>query len=61
LLYTAGGGDITILSNGGMVTGNGKLKGLGEKPAALPVVTSITRHQHTSNCDLSIPCECAKM
>jgi len=44
-----------------MVTGNGKLKGLGEKPATLPVVTSRTKNQHISNWDLSIPYECAKM
>jgi hypothetical protein len=28
LLCTAGGSDITVLSNGGMVTGNGKLRDL---------------------------------
>jgi len=39
LLCTTAGSDITVLSNGAMVTGNGKLKGLGEKPAPLPVVT----------------------
>jgi len=44
-----------------MVTGNRKLKGRADKPAALPVVTSITGYQHISNCDLSIPYECAKM
>jgi len=30
LLYTAVGSDIKVLSNGGMMTGNGKLKGHGE-------------------------------
>jgi hypothetical protein len=38
-MCTVGGSDITVLSKGGMVTGNGKLKGLGEKAATLPVVT----------------------
>jgi len=44
-----------------MVTGKGKLKGLGDKPALLPVVTSRTKYQHISSWDLSIPYERAKM
>jgi hypothetical protein len=44
-----------------MMTGNVKLKGLGEKPAPLPAVTSRTKYQHISNLDMSIPYECAKM
>ena len=43
------------------MTGNGKLKGLADKPTPLPVVTSITKYQHISNRDLSITNECAKM
>jgi hypothetical protein len=43
-----------------MMTGNGKLKGLGEKPAALPVVTSRTKYQHISNWDRNITYECTK-
>jgi hypothetical protein len=43
-----------------MITGNGKLKGLAEKPAPLPAVNSRTKHQHISNWDLSVPYECAK-
>jgi hypothetical protein len=43
-----------------MMTGNGKLKGFGEKPAPLPVVTSRTRYQHISNWDLSITYECVR-
>jgi hypothetical protein len=49
------------MSNGGMVTGNGKLKGRGDKPAPMPVVTSRTKYQHISNLDMSIPYERTKM
>jgi hypothetical protein len=61
LLCTAEGSDITVLSNGRLKTSNGKLKGLGEKQAPLPVITSRIKYQHISNLNLSIPYECAKM
>jgi len=44
-----------------MMTGNGKLKGLADKPTALTDFTSRTKHQHISNRDLSVTNECAKM
>jgi len=37
-----------------------KLKGLADKPAPLPVVSSRTKYQHISNRDLSITNGCAR-
>jgi hypothetical protein len=57
LLYTSGGTDIKVWSNGGMLTSMAELKKHGQKPSPLPVVTWSTKFQHISNLESSIPYE----
>jgi hypothetical protein len=61
LLYTAGGSDSRYWATVEWWLAMEKLKWFADKSTPLPVVSSRTKYQHTSNSDLSITNECAKM